>query len=242
MQIQAAYTNFIDQSKAQQILRAGHNLNRAILAPIGGIQYEKAINNKSQAIAIKDFLSRMFSDQNEYVIYVDALLERLCFSPTADDFEAALKDLGTILGFVSTRPDKETGGQGPDNLWAIGDGKYLVIECKTGSVVDTISKDYCNQLGGSLRWFTSEYGTENNATPIMIHPSTKIDSLATPVSGMRIITPGRLELLKRQLKGFSIALAQVDKWSNTEKTQTLLQQYKLRNQDIIQNYTETIQN
>lgn len=241
LQIQAAYTNFTDQSKAQQILQAGHNLNKAILAPLDGIQYEKAINNKNQALAINDYLSQKFGDQNEFVIYVNALIERLFFSPDANDFEAAFQDLGTILGFVSKRPDKETGGQGPDNLWAIGNGKYLVIECKSGSVVNTISKDYCNQLGGSMRWFASVYGTEYNATPVMIHNSTTIDSLATQVPGMRIITKENLELLKRQLKDFSVAFAQVDNWLNIEKAQALLQHYKLRNQDIIKNYTETIQ-
>jgi len=240
LQIQAAYTNFTDKSKAQQILQAGHNLNRAILAPLDGIQYEKVINNKSQAVAINEYLSQKFSNQNEYVIFVNALIERLHFSPDADEFEAAFQDLGTVLGFISTRPDKETGGQGPDNLWAMGNGKYLVVECKTGSVVDTISKDYCNQLGGSMRWFESEYGKEYTAIPIMVHPSTTIDSLATPVSGMRIITQDRLELLKHRLKDFSIASSQVDNWLKYERIQTLLQNYKLQHQDIIQSYTVLI--
>lgn len=240
LQIQAAYTNLADQSKAQQILQAGHNLNRAILAPLDGIQYEKVINNKSQAIAIKEYLSQKFSNQNEYVIFLNALIERLHFSPDADEFEAAFQDLGAILGFISTRPDKETGGQGPDNLWAMGNGKYLVVECKTGAVADSISKDYCNQLGGSMRWFESEYGAEYHATPIMVHSSTIIDPLATPVSGMRIITQDRLESLKHQLKGFSVASSQVDNWSNLERIQALLQKYKLRHQDIIQSYTVLI--
>ena len=35
--------------------------------------------------------------------------------------------------------------------------KYLVIECKTEATTQTIKKDYCNQLSGSVNWFKENY-------------------------------------------------------------------------------------
>jgi hypothetical protein len=60
---------------------------------------------------------------------------------------------GAFLGFGSHRPEREI-GKGPDNLWAVGGLNYLVIECKSGVTAAQISKTDCNQLIGSVSWFT----------------------------------------------------------------------------------------
>ena len=237
LQIKALYCNPIDKTKAQEILLAAHVKNHSLLLPIVGIQYSKAINNKAQAVSIVEFNRRNFENQNTYIIHIDATAAKLSFSPDADGFEGAIKDVGEVLGFISTRPDKETSGQGPDNLWAIGNNKYFIIECKSGAVSDTISKEYCNQLGGSIRWFNQEYGAGYEPTPVMVHPSKQIDNLATPVPGMRIITSEEIELIKKQLKSFAVAVSQAENWNNESKIQVLLQEYHLRGQDFVQQYT-----
>ena len=58
------------------------------------------------------------------------ILGRLRFGVKADDFERALDELSRALGFAGERPDKEW-KEGPDNLWALDDTRYLVIECKS---------------------------------------------------------------------------------------------------------------
>lgn len=242
MQIKAAYINFINQVEAQQIQLKAHNMNCSVLAPISGIQYSKALNNWGQARRICEYAQQNAKKQNDYVIYWDAVSGKLVFSPDAAGFEDALEKVGKFLGFVSTRPDKETNGAGPDNLWAIGDNKYFIIECKSGAdkSTKTISKDYCNQLGGSLRWFKSEYGEDPKCYPIMIHPSELVDKLASPVEGMRVITPKHVDKLKKQITGFVTAMVQNGNWLNEEKINELLRQYKLRGQDIIETYTATV--
>ena len=164
-------------------------------------------------------------------------MDELIFSPDADGFENALEKVGKLLGFGSSRPDKETCGKGPDNLWALGEGKYFVIECKSGATSNTISKEYCNQLGGSMRWFYSEYEHDFYATPVMVHVSNKLDSLATAVDGMKVITPELLDRLKKQIRDFAVALTQSTNWEDEVKINTLLHSYKLRNKDILSNYT-----
>ncbi len=236
-QIKAQYANFLDKSVSQQILISGRKLNAGILSPINGIQYDKVINNRVQAKAICEYSLSQGGNQNSYVIHVNALLSSLEFSPDADDFEAALRDIGEILGFISTRPDKETGGKGPDNLWAIGNSEYLIIECKSGATTETISKDSCNQLGGSVRWFMSEYGPEFTHKPIMVHKSRIVDDRAAAVPEMRIITEDCLTKLKGNISGFIGAMAQVHNWGNESRIQALLSNYHLRRQDIVQEYT-----
>ncbi len=237
LQIKAKYTNFIDKSQAQQILLSGRNANTGILYPISGIRYDKAINNKEQAKAICEHIYQNRISQNDYVIYVNAINNSLSFLLESDEFEDAFQKAGQIIGFVSSRPDKETNGEGPDNLWAIGGNKYLVIESKNGAVSDTISKDYCNQLGGSMRWFSNVYGNVYFGVPIMIHKSVIIDRQATAVPNMKIITQENLELLRENINKFAIAVTQDENWCNEMKINQLLCQYKLRGDDIVQNYT-----
>ena len=171
------------------------------------------------------------------MIYVNAISNSLSFSLESDEFENAFQKVGQIIGFVSSRPDKETNGEGPDNLWAIGGNKYLVVESKSAAVSDTISKDYCNQLGGSMRWFSNVYGDAYSATPIMIHKSVIIDRQATAVSSMKIITPENLESLRENINKFAVAVAQDENWCNEVKINQLIYQYRLRGGDIVQNYT-----
>ena len=237
MQTKAEYTNLFDRSKAQQILQAARGYNQGLLVPISGIQYEKLLVNMDQAKAIISYNKNQYTDANQYIIHLNAVMDELVFSPDADGFENALEKVGKLLGLGSSRPDKETCGKGPDNLWAIGEGKYFVIECKSGATSSTISKEYCNQLGGSMRWFYSEYGNDFYATPVMVHVSNKLDSLATAVAGMKVITPELLDRLKKQVRDFAVALAQSSNWEDEVKINALLCSYKLRSKDILPNYT-----
>ena len=217
LQIKAKFTNFIDRSKAQQILLSGKSMNTSILSPISGVRYDKAINNTEQAKAICDYITKKQIVSNDYVIHANAIASSLVFSPDADNFESALQDIGNLIGFTSTRPEKETYGKGPDNLWAMGNDNYFVIECKSAAIAETISKDYCNQLGGAIRWFSDEYGESCSATPVMVHKSTIIDRRATAVQNMRIITVEKLESFKRNINEFVVAVSQNENWLDEEK-------------------------
>lgn len=156
-QIQAEYINKIDSALSQEILKVGKNLSAAILSPLAGIQYQRTINTIPQAQAISTNLLAGKLGLNELLVYIDGVLSNLCIGSEYEKFEGALNQIGVVLGFVCSRPDKETGGYGPDNLWAIDSNKYLVIECKTEATTQTIKKDYCNQLSGSVNWFKENY-------------------------------------------------------------------------------------
>lgn len=236
-QVEAEYTNFYNKSKAQQVLQTARKMNGGALIPIEGICYDKSINSKDQAIGIKEYYFNLGSKPNECIIHINSVLDMLSFSPSAFEFESALREAGEMLGFDSSRPDQLTKGEGPDNLWAIGDGKYLVIECKSGAKSETISKDYCNQLGGSERWFKREYGNACQCVSIIVHPSYILERRATAVENMRVMTPEFLSKFKGQIKGFFAALVRDKSWNDETKISRLLLAYKLRGKDIVQEYT-----
>lgn len=237
MQIKAEYTNFIDRSRAQQILQAARKYNGGVLIPIDGIQYNKAIHSMEQEKGIKEYYAKRDFNPNDFIIFINSVLDRLSFSQDTHDFERALETVGEMLGFKSSRPDTLTKGKGTDNLWAIGDSKYLVFECKSGVTRSTISKDDCNQLGGSVRWFQMEYENGYQWIPVLVHPSNRMDSLASPVSNMRVMTSELLDKLKKQIKDLYSALASSADWNDEARIGELLSMYKLRGKDIVSQYT-----
>ncbi|MCH5248357.1 MAG: DEAD/DEAH box helicase family protein [Lachnospiraceae bacterium] len=237
MQIKAEYTNFFDRSRAQQILQAARKCNGGVLIPIDGIQCNKAIHSMDQAKGIKEYYTKRDCNPNDFIIHINSVLDRLSFSPDTHDFERALETVGEMLGFKSSRPDTLTKGKGTDNLWAIGDNKYLVFECKSGATHSAISKDNCNQLGGSVRWFQMEYENGYQWIPIMVHPANILDRLATPVPNMKVMTSELLDKLKKQIKAFCSALASAGDWNDEARIGELLIMYKLRGKDIVSQYT-----
>ena len=236
-QIQAEYTNKIDPVRSQEILKADKDLSAAILSPLAGIQYQRTINTIPQAQAISTNLVVERLGLNELLVHIDGVLANLCIGCEYEKFEEALNQIGKILGFVCSRPDREIGGYGPDNLWAIDSKKYLVIECKTEATTSTIKKDYCNQLSGSVNWFKENYVYPNECIPIMIHPSKVVDAVASPDENMRVMTEKELECFRKKVRDFYSALCQNGNINDVSNINELLCMYKLRKDDIVNMYT-----
>ena len=81
-------------------------------------------------------------------LFADELCSDLRFGPeTFNKFEAAVNDLAWFIGIKGQRPEKDY-KEGPDNLWALPNGSFLVIECKNGVTTSSgISKRDAGQLG-----------------------------------------------------------------------------------------------
>jgi len=68
------------------------------------------------------------------------------------------------LGLRAQWPEKEL-GDGPDVLWAPGDGPYLEIEAKTGATNPLIYTREANQLTGSVTWFRNHCARPRGPCP-----------------------------------------------------------------------------
>ena len=230
----AEYTNFTDPAKAQELQLAALSHNSRLLKPIAGATYNKlSAPAVSQATAATGFMKR-FLEGNDLVIWVNGLLDDLEWGEKGSKrFEVAMRDLGSFLGFGSQRPEEEV-GRGPDNLWALGELKYLVIECKSGAVIaDKISKGDTNQLNGSINWFGEKYDKSCSATPIMVHPKTIFEHAASPHADIRIVNPAGLSKLRDAVRAYSVSLATSGGFKDAKEVEKQLQYHKLSAADIV---------
>ncbi|HEY9852783.1 MAG TPA: DEAD/DEAH box helicase family protein [Leptolyngbyaceae cyanobacterium] len=235
----AEYTNFYDGAEAQKILMAAASDNSRVTKPIQGIAYHKLESKvMDQARICGDYLRAKFDDPNKIIIEMNGLLESLIFKPdTAEIFEESFKKIARYIGFNSQRPEAEY-GKGPDVLWQVGNLTYFVIECKNGATTDTIIKDYCNQLNGSGVWFTNSYDQTCRFTPIMVHPSVKLEYAASlQLDTTRIINGEKLNLLRKNISNFIRSLCVENKINDDEFIRERLIYHKLRADDFCANYT-----
>lgn len=240
MQYMAEYKNFTNPSQAQEILLAAREYNRSVLKPIDGIQFSKLYcSPDGQAANVYKYISKEKMKENAYILHVKSILSELSFSKDSSKrFEQALKNVFSIIGIVASRPELEYGGQAPDNLLALGQSTYAIIECKNGSTTDKISKSDCGQLLQSVQWFKNLY--KNNDLryyPVMIHNSYIFGEDASPSEDMRIMTPKLLDNFCNSVRKFSEAVVKKDVIADIEEIDKLLKQFNLNGEQIIKNYT-----
>jgi hypothetical protein len=176
-------------------------------------------------------------DANKFIIEINALLDELAFRPDiSEKFEEAMKRLAVYIGFIGQRPEAEF-KKGPDVLWRLGKLQCLVIECKNGATADTISKHYCDQLGGSINWFEQEYGSDCSATPIIIHPVSVFSRECSPHRGTRVITREKLDEFRSALQDFATMMATPSTFGNTEQAARALKHFNLTTDTLIDRFT-----
>ena len=230
----AEYINFEDPAKAQSLQLSALSENSRLLKPIAGINYTKLrAPAAGQSAAAASFMLR-FLEGNDLIIWVNGLLDDLAWGEeNTKKFEAAIYDLGQFLGFGSERPEDRT-GKGPDNLWALGELKYVVIECKSGAVsAAKISKADTNQLNGSIVWFTEKYDKSCSFTPVMIHQKTVFEHAASPHTDIRIINQSGLKKLCVAVKAYSVALAAIGGFKDVREVEKQLRFHKLSAAEIV---------
>lgn len=225
----AVFQHPISAEGAQKTLIAANGIEPSVLKPMHGVTYKKLSPSiGQQAGRLIEYHQRQFIDPIAMQIFVSGLCNDLQFAPlTANLFEAAVNDLASFLGIIGQRPEKEYGGDGPDNLWALPNGPFLVIECKNGVTAGTgISKKDVGQLGQSVEWFKKHY-LASSYVPIMVHPEKHLGDGASLVSDMRVIVPASLEKLREHLRGFAKQIADPDIAANASKVAKCLAQFEL---------------
>lgn len=240
-QLLAEYMNFIDRSEAQKILKSAKKDNLEILNPMEGIQFSKidsAIPEQSRMIV--DYITRNELDENKLVIFINSLIADLKFEEgTSKRFENAIAEVFQVIGYIGRQPESEV-GKGPDDFVILGEGDYLVIECKNETTTETINKHDCNQLNGSYNWFGNLYQDEHvNCVPIMIHNSNVFEFACSPNSEIRIMTPDLLSQFNENIHKFIVALCQENNFKNIEKINGLIKTYSLGKSDIVRCYTKS---
>ncbi|MBB0242689.1 DEAD/DEAH box helicase [Streptomyces alkaliphilus] len=240
MEQKAAYLHHVDPSAAQQALTTAVVKNPMVQRPVDDVAPRTIKAAAVQARAATEYLRETYSDGVQLVLGVRHIFDQIVWGDKdrTNDAEAAWELLGHHLGFRSDRPDQMF-KIGPDNRWALTNEQHAIIELKTGSSSDLISKDDADQLGGSVRWHES-IAPDIRAQPVMLHPSSTLHTQSPPVPGLRVVTPNKLDELREAVAGVTRALATGHgRWGNEQSVAAELQRAKLTAGAIFSTYTET---
>ncbi|MDQ4213721.1 hypothetical protein [Microbacterium capsulatum] len=236
----AAYLHAVDPVSARALQQSARIDNNYILKVPNDVRSVRITAVGIQAEACSAALSREYSTSRNLQVGVDALLSDLipvAQQGTFEKFEAAFERLGTLLGFGSSRPDKET-GRGPDNLWAVGADRYWVVEAKSEAVAAEVSRGNLEQLSHSMDWFESEYPEPaRTALPVLIHRSKRPMWDAVPRAGARAMTFGKLEQFREAIRGFAAAVSIADGYRYTDTVRQNLVQFGLNSGQLAERWT-----
>lgn len=205
----ATYLHQADSAGAQKLQVSAYTDNRALTRPYKGISYTRLREPKPQAQESAAFLKEKYKEPDDLVLGVGALLQELVpstESTAVPRFEQAMKELAQHLGLHAQRPEQEV-GKGPDVFWQLGDSRFWVVECKSGSEQEEIPKHDMAQLSLSMAWFAESYDKTSQATPILVHPSRTLEARASASVDTRILTFAKLEFLRRAVQDFAEAIA-----------------------------------
>jgi hypothetical protein len=237
----AAFQHPIDADGAQKTLVAAHALEPGVIKPMHGTTYKKltSATGLQTATLIANHQGR-FMDATAMKLFADELCSDLQFvSDTSDKFEAAVNDLAWFLGIRGQRPEKDY-KEGPDNLWALPNGSFLVIECKNGVTAGNgISKKDAGQLGQSVAWFGSRYPA-STAVPTIVHPERILGQGASLVPGMRVVDPTGLEKLRKNLRAFAKQLVDPDVAANATAVAKRLAQFELNTDAFVNAFSAPV--
>lgn len=238
LQETARYLYPISTTRSNDIQIKAHRLNHLLLKPKSGVIFERLIIQQKRVEQIKQWLSK-FESNEAMLLAIEAILSDLNFGVDANDFEEALHQLGFALGFGSQRPDKEW-KEGPDNLWALRDGEYLLMESKDD--VDEsrteIFKNETGQINNACAWFKLHYPGAK-VKNLMLIPTKKVSKAAGFNDQVEIMQKKNLKRLKENVRRFFLEFKQLDLHDlDAKKIQGLLTHHLLEVDDITSKYSE----
>ncbi len=236
----ARYVEPFDKTESNKFQITAHKKNRFLLRPRDGMQVTKIIVSKERVAKIIDWVGNL-ENYEALQVAVFEITERLSFGISSDRFEGAVHRLGQALGFDCERPDKEW-KEGPDNLWALRENLYLLIECKNEVSLDRteIHKDESGQMNNAAAWFARNYPGVVSKN-ILVIPTDRL----APAAGFNIevetMRPKELGRLVRSVKNFFKEFKSLD-FQNLDprNIQELLNSHALAIDDLVKIYSKNI--
>lgn len=241
LQLISTYQYVLSKKESMDIQLKAFNENNRLFKPEIGITYSKLAsvpNDRTDSII--EWI-KQHDDATELILNVRNILDNLFFGISSNTFEEGIDQLGKILGFNSHRPE-QLQGEGPDNLWNIGNKRCWLISCKNQVKLDRdfISKEEAGQFEEDLTWFSKQY-QDFSLKPIFIHPAKTLNKGAFLSKKSFVITPDKLELLKKNVEEFYRKLSKIPRDSlDKEKVSKALSETHLDPLNINQDYFELI--
>jgi hypothetical protein len=239
LQMIARFTYQEDKTESNQLQINAFRKNKQLLKPRDGYLYKKIKLIQSNRLSnLKTWILKLGS-QEQLTEKINEICSLLSFEETADNFEAGIQELGSALGFESQRPDKED-REGPDNLWALSENDFFLIECKNevDAKREEISKNETGQMNTHCGWFKNNYPAAN-FKPVMVIHTKNVSAVGAFNFEVEILRKNGLKKLRDNFKNFYEELKNYDMSDLTDdQLQKMLAMNKLDNTSVKNNYTE----
>lgn len=233
----AAYQQLVSPVDAQKTLSKAREKNVAVLKPDAQLRKHAVKGPQRQAEAAAAYLGANYADPITFRLAVGNLFDNITWElrEAVDKAEEQIRILGLHLGFESTRPEKEYGDGGPDNLWGLTPTRNAIIELKTGITRDDtrIVKSEAEQLLHSLEWDRNSNPHVQNQIPVMVHPDTTLHPAAVLNAATRIITPDDLVKLRKDVETFADELSSAKSWADPIAVAEALQRNRLTADQVL---------
>ncbi len=233
------YSHSKATSNAMQV--AAHRKNPYLLKPKEGVYLQKLEPLNGLRVTNVITWIRSHGTYEQLRVVMDDIFAKIQFGVAADEFERGIQELGKALGFASSRPDKEM-KEGPDNLWCLGIGDYLLIECKSRVLEDRseINKDESGQMNNACGWFKTAYPGANYMR-LLIIPTHKLGKGAAFNEEVSIVRKTELNKLIRNVQAFYSEFRTLDVNGLTEeKVDELLTLHHLAINNLKADYQKAV--
>lgn len=241
LQIMAKFIYSLSKSESNRIQTSAHNHNSNLLAYPHSINRMKINLSGSLSQRLNNIMKEVenFNDSEELTLFINDLHFKLSFNNDSDDFEKTIDTVGKLLGFETQRPDNDF-KEGPDNLWAVGNNEYFIIECKN-EVNESRTYTYKKEIGqinNSIGWFQREYPSINHSNFLII-PTKQYDSAADFNEEVKIVRKNKLNLFKTNFINFLNEFTKEETFNLTEdKIANLIEIHNLDLESLKSDYFE----
>jgi hypothetical protein len=238
----AELINFTDQAEAQRVLSVACENFPVNLKPVASMPYKRLpgqIKRQSSQV-ISYFSAQDFEDPTAILLWAREQYEDLVYGKgDSEAFEWAAANIGKAIGLSVQQPEVAY-RSGPDVLWSLGNSRFAVIECKSESRSDRISKEDLGQLSVSMNWFAENYGNLDSATPVLFHPKRIREADAVPPADARVIDEVDLIRLADNFLKFCSGIAQPGSLADPKRVEGLLSSHSLAAGQLILAYSRVL--
>ncbi|MDX2152890.1 MAG: DEAD/DEAH box helicase family protein [Bryobacteraceae bacterium] len=146
-----------------------------------------------------------FRYRRGYLSQFEEVVALLAPNSSSNQFEQSMADLGTMLGFETSRPEK-TYGKGPDVLWLISSEVGLIIEAKSRKMsANAMTKVQHGQLLVAENWFKETFPNMTGVR-VSIHPNVTATKKSVP-TGTKALALEKLDELIGEARKIITALS-----------------------------------
>ena len=190
--------------RAEDFQREAFGSNRNLLRPKVPPPYRALAVPGKQANAIAEALST-YRMRRGFLQRFEEVVANLHAAASANQFEQALTDLGTMIGLTAERHDSH--GVGPDVLWLLPKSVGWIIEAKSRkNEKNALTKEEHGQLLVAEEWFGNHYdGVE--CVRVSVHAQNKATKAAA-ATGSYALTYEKLASLVSDARAFFTKLCE----------------------------------